>query len=589
MKEKQVKTINSSEILRLIMEENYTIWDLSILLNVNLGAANSLKKLLIKCCDNDTKKVNLYFSTIKKNNDNYLKNNINKKYLFTFNILTHLANARNSQVEIMRKMGHADYSTFKYHFNKMLERENISPELKKILENKIKDNKKNLKVIVIYNNSEEKSDAHSSYENQEGKNSDSIISSDTDNTTNNSIEVVNSIDVIDANKIVIYTYEYLKNSENLEDEFLGNEEKIILSSTLELILKDKQIHSTKKYQLTKYINISDINLRILSVSSNYAFNKINDDSGFIAFDNDVILSQALMLSRYTQKDIYIATNLQKTALNALNFCFGIRVSKVNVIEYGLDYLNNNDTLNYFDYKLPKENDVIDTEKVYVLDTCFIIANESNNKNPDYKKQVYKYMLKERNSVKLVFLPILEELKVKNQFFTILYAAKFNPSIKFVLYTKLYYNYVDTSLLNLTMFYQNIYKNHEFYILTHDYTLFMESLQYNVKSYLYQKDFENLIGYNLNIEESEEKEDFSDVTYKTIRFTNFKGGTILLNNAKIEKVVDHTNMTEIKMKGHNSFKYYLVNIGDYISFKGDKVYKINSFEEKDNLISVHINI
>lgn len=296
-----------------------------------------------------------------------------------------------------------------------------------------------------------------------------------------------------------------------------------------------------------------------------------------------------MLSRYTQKDIYIATNLQKTALNALNFCFGIRVSKVNVIEYGLDYLNNNDTLNYFDYKLPKENDVIDTEKVYVLDTCFIIANESNNKNPDYKKQVYKYMLKERNSVKLVFLPILEELKVKNQFFTILYAAKFNPSIKFVLYTKLYYNYVDTSLLNLTMFYQNIYKNHEFYILTHDYTLFMESLQYNVKSYLYQKDFENLIGYNLNIEESEEKEDFSDVTYKTIRFTNFKGGTILLNNAKIEKVVDHTNMTEIKMKGHNSFKYYLVNIGDYISFKGDKVYKINSFEEKDNLISVHINI
>ena len=146
-----------------------------------------------------------------------------------------------------------------------------------------------------------------------------------------------------------------------------------------------------------------------------------------------------------------------------------------------------------------------------------------------------------------------------------------------------------TFLSKVLFYQNIYKNHEFYILTHDYTLFMESLQYNVKSYLYQKDFENLIGYNLNIEESEEKEDFFFFFYKTIRFTNFKGGTILLNNAKIEKVVDHTNMTEIKMKGHNSFKYYLVNIGDYISFKGDKVYKINSFEEKDNLISVHINI
>lgn len=592
------ETISSKEILRLILEEKITIWDLSIKLNVNLSGSNLIKEMLLKCCNNDTEKANRYLEIIKDNNTKYIETNTFET--ICFKTLVSLVDSGYTHIELMKKFGIAGYSTFSYHLKKIFKNEKISNSLKETLINKIRENRHSKRVKIIYEENVE----NLAENNVEPKQDIDVTKGvPTTELTSLPIEVVNTNENFNSDKIIIYSYGYLK-FVNLDKEFLDyNEEKIILSLSFELFMKDNQIMDSKKAMLSSAINDPKINLRILATSTWYN-RKDHTKNLNISSDNDILISQALMLSRYTNKDIYIAALENFTVLNILTMGFGVRVSKQMLIEGFFNFNSKEDTLSYFNYKLPKENSINISEdsKVYVLDTCFIIGDTNSKDDSLYKDKAREYFFKNKKDLKLICKSVLLELKLQQHFFSTIYAAKCNPTIKLILDMNVNYNFEDVAILNYAMHCQNKIGNNVI-LLTHDYSMFMEALQYNLSTIFFQEDFENIIkminddesnkiaieSFNEEIDEESEDENFNGLIskplYKTILFTDYGEKHILINSNDLDKVIDHNSMVMRKIEGHNSFKFYIVEIGDFIMFKDSSIYKIDSFEGDDNLTFV----
>lgn len=313
----------------------------------------------------------------------------------------------------------------------------------------------------------------------------------------------------------------------------------------------------------------------------------------LAYENDLIISQALMLAEYTDKEIYIASKSHLTLLNVMTLGFGIRLSKRSLIKDFCD-IQDKDSLTYFDYKNPDINlSALQNKKAYVLDTCILIGAKNET---DYDSSVRITRTRIRNSIltnkeeKLLFYSMLREVKSYNVFSSIIHSAKLNPSIKIILDMHLSYEYVDISILNLSMYFKRKY-NMDVTLLTHDFKLYTEALQYNFKvafcnseQWLTKFKADNKIFYSLE-EKDTVKEDEEKQIYKTLSFQKVKDKFVLLNNNALEKVMDE-NRNVLPLLGHKGFKFYQTKVGSLIKFKKDPCYySIRAFEGSNNLIAI----
>lgn len=571
------KTYYYDEIVRWIDEDKITLWDLSLKLDLSISSFAPLDNLLKTICNNNMLRGNRLKDQLKQNSEEYSKQNVDKTKKLDYNALIYFVNNGYSSTEIMKTFGYYDYQRYTVATRKLIN--SVSPEQATVLKEaklKIKHNRKHVEVEILPNNE----DTITLNEDNMPLSNEEEISTELENfhkytkVANKNLFPDEVITSLPAEKIVIYSYEYLKYSKFEEELENFEEEKIILSVTLNKFLHDNDISEDKKFILINAINDPKINLRILTATSNYVNNGIK-----LAFENDLLLSQALMLAEYTSKDIYIAAQNNLTSINILTLGFGLRFSK-NCLGR-VKYIFEDDGLNYFDYII-KENYLssLKGKKAYILDTCFIIANTSQ------KQKVRNYIYQSRDEEKLILYPVLKELKVFEQFSGILYAAKNNPTCKFILNVPLNYEVEDRAILNTAMYLKRMY-NLDATILTHDFKLNMEALQYNFKS-LYGETWWNKLMqekqiYEERIETLEDKKDNN--IFKTVSFYKMENGYSLLKDATLEKVMNE-NRKPLEVLGHKGFKFYSINIGCLIKFKNDPcLYSIISFEGENNLIAI----
>lgn len=577
------------EIVRWIEEDKITIWDLALRLDLSISSTQPLDTLLKMICNNNILKADRLKKQLKENSKNYAKENKSNKKL-NYTTLVELANNGFGSTEIMKLFGYIDYQQYTNATTKIINNENIKRSIIKELKLKIKHNRKNKEIEILPN--KDNSSIPNIPNTETSNNSVSIQNVEKVNENLAPCEVISSIKGFDSQKIIMYTYEYLKD-EDFGMELLNfEEEKIILSVTLNKFISDVTIPDAKKIALSNAINDPKINLRVLMAMSNYEKKNITTQN--LAYENDLIISQALMLAGYTDKEIYIASKSHLTSLNVMSLGFGIRLSKRLLINEFCD-IQDEDSLTYFDYKNPNiDLSTLQNKKAYVLDTCVLIG--STDKIMDDSIRITRTRI--RNSIltnkeeKLLFYPVLNELKTYEVFSSTIHAAKLNPSIKLILDMPLFYEYSDISILNLSMYFKRKY-NMDVTLLTHDFKLYTEALQYNFKAvfcnneqWLTKFKSDNKICYSLKIREKEAEEYISDNNiYKTHPFSKVKNAFVLLSNNSFEKVMDK-NRKVLPLMGHKGFKFYQIEIGSLIKFRNDPCYySIRSFEGKNNLIAI----
>lgn len=218
--------------------------------------------------------------------------------------------------------------------------------------------------------------------------------------------------------------------------------------------------------------------------------------------------------------------------------------------------------------------------------------------------------------------VLDEIVDKTLFFSVLFVAKCNPTVYLDLNTCLKYCYTDMAILNYAMYYQYS-TGKDVTIFTHDKNFYIEALKYNVKVKYYPKTylsvFENTLEYDseIGIEQNEtlievditgnsadnsgyssddsqtnvNTQNFSQnevVYYKTVAIQKVSSKPVIMNNNSINCIKSAKTLTHILQKGNKGFKYWPIELGDYVYFKNDtNTYEITSLTGEDNLKSINM--
>lgn len=626
-KNNNVTTYTYSEVLQSI-EGGINLWDFATKFGISYLQKNKFLQLLMVCTNNDKKLAEEYYSKLTANSTKWAKENIDRSEKLNYNTLLYLAKKGYSRVEIMKRFGRYSYTGFTYTLDVIYKKEHVTEEMKKNISKLLRKNTKPSKVSFI---------------------PDTLIPDEVKEVeiTNNASISVCEEPQVSTNKIVFYTFEYLRKLENvLKDVYQKeNERNIILSTTLSRFM-NKTSSKDAQIELTDLINENKV--EILNFSSEY---KVGSHA-LISSENDFILSQALMLSFSTDKKIYIATCNPQTAINALELGLGVRFPKHLIIKNFSDATEvTEESEIQVDYVLPDVTpECVNKNSVTIIDTCVII----NNANIPTKREK---ILADTTQLKILPRVVLNELTEPSMLFSTIYAAKCNPTIVLDLNTNLNYNYNDIAILNYALLYK---KNtgKEIILLTHDFDFYVESLKYNVikskyhpstymktfkvkkvendmseldistsvvdsevqkKPAVSQKEHSESFEHDVNtfnetdeffqediyselLEEKQELDtlesfepfkhdvntDDNSVYYQTVRIQKVSSKPVILHSSKIVYVKSAKTMEKIPHKGHKAYKYYPVELGDYVSFKNDpNLYKIVSLTGKDNLESVNL--
>lgn len=475
---------SQSEIVQFIKEDKLTIWDLAEKLRIT----QFRRTLLYEFLRQNIKPKNLVeelIAILEENTQNYLDNRTNKNDKLTYNTLHYMANNGKTQFDIMKHFAISSYPYYTQVVKKVL-KSGSTKSANKIRE-KIRSNLKDYKVIIL----NETKDTEITVETDELEMSITSQTAITGKGTSSFLPVTATLMGNQKEKLIIYTNEYLENCKELKKELYEfHEEKVILSSTLSLLMKGKQISTEKRILITNALNDPLCNFKVLPNSSFYKFEKI-PHSHILASENDLIISQALLLSRYTTKNIFIATTNSYTAFNVLSMSFGVRVPK--------NRLNTNwfeeDPLPFLDYQISSLNfaDNYDSNIVSILDTCvFLYADKRDND----KREIIKQILLSRKNLKLIPKVVLEEFKDASHLSFLLCCLKHNPTLQIEFESSFQYRYNDLRILNFAMYYQNTHPEKEITIITYDFAFYMEVLQYNIKAqyieYIPKQNEKNLI-------------------------------------------------------------------------------------------------
>lgn len=583
------ETYTYSEVLRSI-EGGIDLWEFAKKFKIHILERYNVLELLLLCTDNDKEASKSLYQTLIANSKMLRKDDG-----FNYNTLISLAKKGYCKIDIMKYFGKTSYSSFSTSIKKLYRKENIDDKKQKELSKMLKNNIKAIEVFFIPDVKKEIINTEITESNilkSEAKNNDTPLFSD---------------------KLVIYTIEYLQLQGNkIVDELFdgANEERIILSTTLSKYMKNDSNSELAKIQITEAIN--EKMLSVLVTTSEYPANHTNKNSA----DNDTVLSQALMLRRHTDKTICIATREPQTAINSLSLGFEIRIPKNILIQKFSDITNQNikDISYYFDYNLPENLNLskkCSNENVVILDSCILIDNAA--KSASTNKEV---ILSDTTQLKILPRIVLDELRGGPQvFFTSIFASKCNPTIVLDLNMKITYNFEDIAILNYAMYYQ-LTTGSEVTILTHDKSFYLEALKYNMKVRYYPSTYMNTFKQEANValetkdvaesicdleDQSitlDNKNDINDtesnckptdpVYYESLKITFVSSKPVILNNNKINCVKKSSSMCSVELKGHKGYKYYPVELGDFVSFKEDpNLYKIISLNGKNNLESVDI--
>lgn len=297
------QTFTAGEVLQSI-KEGMNLWDFAIKFGIsNPERSNFLKFLLL--CTNDNKKAKKLYEQLISNSDVYVKKNVNSSETLNYDSLLYLARIGYSRIEIMKKFGRTSYASFCTSLRKIFKTELVEDKKRVELTELLKANTKSISVKII---PEEPLD-------DEAAGIDKLTIEDPHE------EVVIHDTHKKTEKIVIYTIEYLKRQNiSLDDElFCGDDEKIILSTTLSSFINSKSVSEDNKIKLS-----------------------------------EAVLSQALILCQRTKKRICIATCEPKTALNAFSLGFEVRIPKSILYKKFADITNESlSKISY--YKCKKSN------------------------------------------------------------------------------------------------------------------------------------------------------------------------------------------------------------------------------------------
>lgn len=560
------ETYHYSDVLNSI-NEGMNIWDFATKYGINFLEKAEVLKLIRKCTNDDEKDAEEFMLLLLSNTQIYVEEeNIfffhNNESMLTYDTLLYYANKEGySRNEMMKWYGKTSYQAFSKMLNRIFRNENISSELVKNLRNKIIENSKVPRVVII-----------------------------PDPTSDVYVPVKKT-----QEKLVVYTIEHLRQqSHAIENIFTSEDEHVILSCTLSRFMKHNNIKESAKIALNKVLNSKKAD--VVMVNSEYGAGSV----GSISIENDFVLSQAIKISSSTPKKIFIATANPQTALNALSLGFGIRVpistvnSKfANIIKNKVDEFEN-----YFDYELNEQGN--NFKAATILDTCILINNSNNT--------LREKILSDTTQEKILTRVVLDEIVEKNTFFSTIFTVKCNPTITLNLDTVLKYNVNDIAILNYAMWYK--YKTgKDVTIITHDMHCYIESLKYDMKA----KYFPSTYMDTFKVEAAEEKEETKKelepqvnlaaddgmnttklrpsgktVYYEHINIQMVSSRPVIFEQNKVVFVKSGSSLENIQLLGRKGKKYYPVQIGDVVSLKDDpNLYQITSFSGKRNLQSIEL--
>lgn len=560
------ETYHYSDVLNSI-NEGMNIWDFATKYGINFLEKAEVLKLIQKCTNDDEKEAEEFMLLLLSNTETYVEEeNIfffhNNESMLTYDTLLFYADKEGySRNEMMKWYGKTSYQAFSKMLNKIFRNENVSPKLAKSLRNKIIENSKAPRVVII-----------------------------PDPTSDVNVPAEKT-----QEKLVIYTIEHLRQqSHAIENIFSNDDEHVILSCTLSRFMKHNNIKESAKIALNKVLNSKKAD--VVMVNSEYGAGSV----GSISIENDFVLSQAIKISSSTPKKIFIATANPQTALNALSLGFGIRVpistvnaKFANIIKNKVDEFED-----YFDYELNEQEN--NFKAATILDTCILINNNNNT--------LREKILSDTTQEKILTRVVLDEIVEKNTFFSTIFTVKCNPTITLNLDTVLKYNVNDIAILNYAMWYK--YKTgKDVTIITHDMHCYIESLKYDMKTKYFPSTYMDTFKVEVTEEKTKIKEDAKTqldlpadndgvtnilrqtgktVYYEHVNVQTVSSKPVIFEQNKVEHVKSGSSLENIPLIGKKGRKYYPVQLGDLVVLKDDpNLYQLKAFSGKKNLESIEL--